>query len=168
MLKLHYRLSYVTDKKLPNFKNFAGKILLGIDFGTKISGLATFKVGSDPYPTPYKGVKYLNDNDLVLKIFQVIQDESIDVVVLGLPLFSDGSESEMTKKVKGFGKLLQNKISPLKVYFQDETLSTFEAKDRMRKSPQYNFTVDLSKIDALSASIILEDFMAQTRQLAST
>ena len=45
-------------------------------------------------------------------------------------------------------------------YFeQDETLTSQEAKDRMQNSPEYNFQIDVNRIDALSAQIILEDFL---------
>ena len=45
------------------------------------------------------------------------------------------------------------------LYFQDETLTTKEAEERMKKSPRFNFKVDPTQIDSLSASIILEDFL---------
>ena len=38
-------------------------------------------------------------------------------------------------------------------------MSSFEAENRMKNSPQYNFKIDLKHIDAVAASIILEDFM---------
>jgi putative Holliday junction resolvase len=51
----------------------------------------------------------------------------------------------------------------MEVYEQDETLSTQDAKNRMLNSPKYNFKIDLQKIDALSAAIILEDFMQNSK-----
>jgi putative Holliday junction resolvase len=46
---------------------------------------------------------------------------------------------------------------------QDETLSTFEAESRMKSSPQYNFQVNLTQIDALAACVILEDFIRRKK-----
>ena len=65
----------------------------------------------------------------------------------------------MTKKIRQFGEILTNHFHPLPIYFQDETLSTFEAQDRMKNSPRYNFKICLEEIDALAATIILEDFL---------
>ena len=45
------------------------------------------------------------------------------------------------------------------LFLQDETLSTFEAKERMKQLPQYNFKIDLKRVDELAASIILEAFL---------
>jgi putative Holliday junction resolvase len=51
------------------------------------------------------------------------------------------------------------KVCPLRIHEQDETLSTYEAEERMKRSPRYNFQVNLSEIDAVSATVILEDFL---------
>ena len=62
--------------------------------------------------------------------------------------------------IEAFGQLLTQALK-VPVYKQDETLSSFEAEERMRNSPRYNFKVDLSMIDSVAATIILEDFLAQ-------
>ncbi len=51
-------------------------------------------------------------------------------------------------------------MGSIPLFFQDESLSTFEAEERMRESPRYNFKVDKKQLDALAASIILEDFLS--------
>ena len=65
---------------------------------------------------------------------------------------------EATKNALNFISLLRSSLS-LSVFEQDETLSTFEAESRMKESPRYNFKIDPKQIDALAASIILEDFV---------
>ena len=132
--------------------------ILCIDYGTKVTGLASFYVGRDPYPLPYDKIIYESDEQIIEQIQQHIDNECYDTLVLGLPLFTDGTESEMTLKVKKFGQQLQKKTE-LPLYFQDETLTTYEAEQRMKNSPRYNFQVDYKQIDALAASIILEDFL---------
>ena len=64
----------------------------------------------------------------------------------------------MTKTIKQFAQKLESKVS-IPMFLQDETLSTMEAEDRMKNDPRYNFQVDYSKIDAVAATIILEDFL---------
>ena len=135
------------------------KTILAIDYGTKATGLALFTLGKDPFPMPYGKIKYIDDQQLCTEILKVIDDEVVDQLIIGLPLFTDGTESEMTKQVKKFAYQLHTMCS-IPIIFQDETLTTYEAEQRMMNSPRYNFKVDPKQIDALAASIILEDFLS--------
>lgn len=141
------------DKKLIDRKH-----LLAIDYGRKFTGVATHRVSIDPIIIPYGRIQYQNDQQLVREIQHIIEEEFIEAVVLGVPHFTDGTESTMTKTVKEFGKVLEASLS-IPLYLQDETLSTKEAEDRMSRDPRYNFQVDYSKIDAVAATVILEDFL---------
>ena len=138
------------------------KITLAIDYGTSVTGLALFHPNQDPWPLPYGRIIYRSDHQLIQDIEQKIEEESVEIIVLGLPLCKDGGKSPMTKKVEAFGKALQQKLSQgVALYYQNEHLTTFEAEDRMKSSPRYNFTVDSKQIDALSACIILEEFLME-------
>jgi putative transcription antitermination factor YqgF len=95
----------------------------------------------------------------IIALKKIIADEDINCLVLGVPYFLDGRESSLTKKIKIFGQKLQGHFPEIPVELQDETLSTFEAQSRMKTSIRYNFKVDMKQIDALAASIILEDYM---------
>lgn len=134
------------------------KHVLAIDYGRKFTGIATHRVSIDPIIIPYGRIAYKDDASLIGSIKEIIDEEFVEIVVLGIPHFTDGTESTMTKTVKEFGKLLEQSLE-LPLYYQDETLSTKEAEDRMSKDPRYNFQVDYSKIDAVAATIILEDFL---------
>ncbi len=134
------------------------KHILAIDYGKRVTGLATYKTNNDPYPLPYGRIIYESDQQLVQEILTIIDNEVIDIIVIGLPLYTDGNESEMTQVVYTFKALLSQNCS-LPIFLQDETLTTFEAQERMKNSPRYNFKIDPKQIDALAASIILEDFL---------
>jgi putative Holliday junction resolvase len=126
-------------------------------------GLATYFRGTDPYPTPFGKIIYLNDNQVIEELSSIISDEFIDTLVLGVPYYLDGNSSKMTETIKMFGTQLEKTFPKLKVIYQDETLSSFEAQDRMKRDPRYNFKVDPKEIDALAASIILEDFLRENK-----
>jgi RNase H-fold protein (predicted Holliday junction resolvase) len=64
----------------------------------------------------------------------------------------------MTKTIKAFSEKLKSSIE-IAVIEQDETLSTFEAQERMKSDPRFNFQVDYSKIDSMSALITLEEYL---------
>ena len=134
------------------------KHILAIDYGQKFTGIATHRVNIDPIIIPYGRIAYKDDISLIDSIQEIIDEEFIELVVLGVPHFTDGTESTMTKTVKSFAQKLEAALS-IPLFLQDETLSTKEAEDRMSRDPRYNFQVDYSKIDAVAATIILEDFL---------
>ncbi|MDD0854050.1 Holliday junction resolvase RuvX [Halobacteriovorax sp. GB3] len=142
-----------------NYERFLGKTILAIDYGTKVTGLGIYTPGRDPYPLPFNRIVYKSDQQILEDLKEFIDDECVEVLVLGIPLHLDGNRSEMTEKVEAFGEQLKKSYSNLEVYYQDETLTTYEAQERMKNSPRYNFKVDVKKIDELAASIILEDFI---------
>ena len=143
-----------------NLEKLKNKKILAIDFGTKITGLAMFLEGRDMSPYPYGSLKYVNDDKLISGILNIVKESSTAVAVLGVPKLLDGKETSMSKKIRDFGKKLGDKLGSIPLFFQDESLSTFEAEERMRESPRYNFKVDKKQLDALAASIILEDFLS--------
>ena len=145
-------------KTYPKFTEFLLKPILAVDYGQKFTGLATFIPGRDPFPLLHGRLAYKDDQGLVNDLRKIIDEESIEIVVVGIPTFLDGKESTMTKTVRNFIEVLQKQI-PQKIFEQDETLSTVEAEERMKNSPRFNFKVNYQEIDAMSASIILEDFI---------
>lgn len=146
-----------------NTYDLSGKRILAIDYGRKFTGLAIFSVGSDPYPIPFGRIAYQDDIQLIDEIKGLIDEEFIDILVVGIPYFTDGTESTMTKNVKAFISNLKNSSS-IPIETEDETLTTFEAEERMKQDPRYNFKVDLKKIDELCATIILEQFCNRSQK----
>ena len=138
------------------------KTILAMDFGQKFIGVATYCVNRDPYPTPYGRIAN-NGNEMVLKeLRSILDNECVELVVIGLPYLTDGKRTASTERAQAFVDMIREQISQ-PVEDQDETLSTFEAESRMKNSPQYNFQVDLSQIDAVSACVILEDFIRRKK-----
>ena len=141
-------------------KDFKGKHLLAIDYGRKFTGLASYKWGNDPYPIGYGRIRYESDTNLLEKLNVIIEDEFIDVLIIRIPYYTDGKESEMTKIVLDFATELEKKFPQLEIYQQDEALTTYAAEERMKSSPQFEFRVDLKRIDEVAALIMLEEFVS--------
>ncbi len=138
------------------------KTILAMDFGEKFIGIATYCVNRDPFPVPFGRIQNLGMPHVLKELNKLISDESIDLVVIGVPRLTDGKSTNMTTKAVAFVTDIRNQIT-LPVEEQDETLSTYEAESRMKNSARYNFTVDLKQIDAVAASVILEDFIRRKR-----
>lgn len=143
----------------PRFQAMLGKKILAIDFGSKVIGTAMFCPGRDPFPYAAEKIIYKSHDESLKTLTRIVRDEDIEVVVLGIPYFVDGKESSNTLKMKAFGELITKAIPGITFFEQDETLTTKTAEERMKNSPEYNFKVDPTKIDCLSATIILEDFI---------
>lgn len=138
------------------------KNLLAIDFGEKVIGLASYCVNRDPYPIPYGRIINKGLDVVKKELSRILDDECIDIIIVGLPRLTDGKETQSTDRARQFLNWVREQFN-LEVHEQDETLSTYEATERMKNSPRYNFTVDLTQIDAVSASIILEDFIRRNK-----
>lgn len=134
------------------------KRFLAIDWGEKFIGLASHHVGFDPMVLTVGRIKGGPFEQVWSELKKILDDESIDVLVVGVPYFTDGKAGSTTHKIRDFLTQLLA-VCTIPVFEQDETLSTFSAEERMKNSPRYNFKVNLSEIDTVSASIILEDFL---------
>ncbi len=145
-------------ERAPTKEEIDRKHILAIDYGRKFTGFSNYKVNIDPMILLFGRVKYESDEQLLSEIQTIIDDEFLDIIVLGVPRFTDGKDSTMTKTILAFGQLMKSKLD-IPIFYIDETLTTFEAKERMMNDPRFNFEVDMLKIDAMSASIILEQFV---------
>ena len=151
-----------TDPKEP--AQSIGQKILSVDYGTKAVGLAMFSPAQDPYPLPYARLNYKSDTVLLQDLLRMVREESVSAVVLGVPRLLDGKETTMTRRILDFGEKLAAAVKPVPLYRQDESLSSFEAEERMKSSARYNFKVDPRQMDALAAAIILEDYIKQQKQ----
>ena len=154
-------MSPLEDK---NHDRFFGKNLLAIDLGVKNTGMAIYCAGDDLFPNPQKTLAVKDRHRLMEEIIQIIKRENIHTLIVGVPYTLDGRETVMATKHKKFGKTLKSKLPGLVVCYQDEALSSWEAQERMKKSPLYNFKIDKTKLHALAACIILEDFLISSRR----
>ena len=130
--------------------------ILGIDYGLKSAGFAVGEQITNSCST-YFSKKFKNRKELVEKIKNLITEWDINIIVIGLPLNMDNSESEMSLEIRNFSKKLEKDIN-IKINFVDEKLTTYEAKQIMKdlnKNKQY-----IEKNNhGLAAKLILDSFM---------
>ena len=127
--------------------------ILGLDVGEKRIGVARVDTGTKiAVPIGFidvNGTEYQ-------EIARLMRLNSTNFVVLGLPRSNEGNETAQSAYVRNFAKILVEKIPEAKVRFQDESLTSVIAEDRLksRKKPYVK-----GDIDAEAASIILQDFI---------
>jgi putative Holliday junction resolvase len=156
----------MSEFSLPTDHPLHLKNILAMDFGERFIGVATFCINRDPFPTPYGRIANTGPEAVIKALKKMIDDECIDLIVIGLPHLTDGKKTSTTQKAQTFVTFIKEHFT-LPIEEQDETLSTFEAESRMKNSPRYNFQVDLKQIDAVAASVILEDFIRRTKHRPS-
>ena len=97
---------------------------LCLDFGLKNLGLA---IAETPLAEPLGQFHYQSEIKAVEFVLRQVNKHQIATIIIGLP------EGQLMEKTKAFGKKLQN-LTQLPVFYQDETLSTKEAQQKMLAS----------------------------------
>lgn len=134
--------------------------LLGIDYGTVRVGLATCDP-SQRWVTPLDTYNRRN-LELDAKFFtQLCERESIVGIVIGLPIHSDGAESQKSREVRDF-QLWLARCTEAPSVFQDERFTTAEAK-RLLADSGLTFAQRKKRVDRLAAHLILEHFLESRR-----
>jgi len=129
---------------------------LAIDYGAKRTGLAI----CDPAETVASPLTVIEgQKDLLKKIVDVVKQENVEAIVLGLPLNMDNSVGPQAKLVFKFGRQLEKAVN-IAVYFQDERLSSFGAGEKLAPA-DFSRKKKKKRLDAIAAAEILEAFLEQ-------
>lgn len=131
------------------------KTVLAFDFGTKSIGVAVGQTITQT-ATPLAALK-ANDGIPNWQTVQTLFDEwQPQAVVVGLPLNMDGSEQEITNRVRKFANRLHGRFKA-QVELYDERLSTVDAKATLFELGGYK-KLTKGKIDSVSACVIFQSW----------
>lgn len=137
--------------------------LLGFDFGTCNIGVAVGQCITCSV-SPLSTLKAKNGIPNWHQIAVLIEEWRPDAIVVGIPFNMDGSESDMSRRARKFGKRLHGRFN-LPFYEADERLSSFEAKDRASKLGHHGHYKS-RPIDGLAAQVILESWLNNEKSKA--
>ena len=127
---------------------------LAIDHGDKHVGLAI----CDAAETIASPLTVLHaPADPLERIEEIVKTESVEAIVVGLPLNMDDTEGPQARLVQKFAERLQEHLD-IPVHFQDERLSSFSAEEKLAPA---ELTKDKKRkrLDAIAAAAILEAFL---------
>ena len=130
--------------------------IIALDLGMKRVGVAA----SDELQMIARGVKTIERKSwkkFLKQIIELIADFDAVALVLGLPLETGGEESEMSHEARRLARNFSLSLD-IPVFFQDERLSSFEAKGRLWEMGFDNKKV-YELVDSEAAAIILTDFL---------
>jgi putative Holliday junction resolvase len=130
---------------------------LGFDFGMKKIGIA---VGQTTTATasPLQTIRSIQLNPDWEKISQLIREWQPVGLVVGISRQQDGTDNPVTPRMLKFCRQLEGRFQ-LPVYQQDETLSTFEAKQLLFDEVNVGATKLWAVQDQLAAQLILQTWL---------
>lgn len=132
---------------------------LGFDFGTKKIGVAIGQVTTKT-ANSLQTLRSPNQTPNWQAIEKLVQEWQPAGFVVGISRQLDGTDNPVTSKMLKFCRQLSGRFN-LPVHQQDETLSTFEAKQMLFDDIQVNATKLWAVQDELAAQLILQSWLNQ-------
>ena len=131
--------------------------IMGVDYGDARTGIAISDllcsiVGST------RVVHSRNQDKTLNEIVQIIKENEIGEIVVGLPKNMDGTEGTRAELCREFADKLQT-LSGVKVTLWDERRTTVEAHNILSMH-NYHGQKRKNTVDAVAASLILEGYLA--------
>lgn len=129
---------------------------MGLDYGKARIGVAFSDLSCTIASADHIYKTQTEEKDL-LYFSNLIKDKSVDMVVFGLPLNADGTESEMSNIVREFAQKL-GKVTNVQIAFQDERYTSFEAEEYLKEAG-IKWEKRKELLDKVSAQIILQNYL---------
>ena len=129
--------------------------ILGIDYGEKRIGISISMLNKK-IAVPHSIIEYLNKEDAIDEINEIVAKNKIKLVVLGIPKTLKNEIGFKANEVLLFRDSLQKKIN-IDIELEDERLSTVQALKSINKNSKNKY------VDDSSAAIILNNYLEKLR-----
>jgi putative Holliday junction resolvase len=129
--------------------------VLAFDFGTKRIGVAVgeFLIG---LAHPLAEIAGEESEPRFAAIARVIEEWKPRHLVVGLPLSTDGTPHELTRRAQRFARQLEGRFA-LPVSFVDERYTSVDAEARLRDAGAHK-AIREKRIDSAAAQLILQQY----------
>lgn len=138
-------------------------VILSVDYGDKRTGIAVCDK-NEILASPVGVITEWNKEALAEKIIALAVEKRAEEIVIGLPKNMDGSEGFRADACKELGDILKCSAN-IPVSFWDERLTTVSAH-RFLSDNNVRGKKRKSVVDAVSADIILQDYIDNRRNKA--
>ena len=132
------------------------KRILGIDYGEVRVGLSLSDL-TQTIANPFKTIIYKSADNLLDQLKEIIAENEVEKLVVGVPYNMKGEDTKQTLKVKEFISFLESNLS-YDIELIDERLSSIEAEKTMHKM-NIKTGHNKSDIDKIAASVILQEYL---------
>lgn len=134
--------------------------ILAIDYGTRRTGIAV----SDPLQIIASALETVDTRSLERFLADYFSREEVDTIVVGYPRQMDGSPSDTMRYVEPLIGRLRHAYPDKRVVGYDERFTSVLAQRVIRQSGIGKMARrDKALVDKVSATIILQDYMASGR-----
>lgn len=151
------------DRKDPLQTQSTDDTYLGFDFGNKKIGVAVGQTTTGT-ASPLRTLRAVNQQPDWQGIAELIREWRPRGLVVGISRQADGTDNPVTPRMLKFCRQLEGRFG-LPVFRQDETLSTFEAKQLLFDEVQVNATKLWEVQDQLAAQLILQTWLSDRNTL---
>ena len=124
--------------------------ILGIDYGDKNIGLSLAEDNS--IAVPYKILDNYNKEEVLEKLKDLILEENIKLIVVGMPYSLDGTENNRTKITRDFISFLEDSLNMEVKIINEQFTSKLYEKIGIKKD-----------IDKYSATAILDTYLEKNK-----
>ena len=132
------------------------KRIIGIDYGEVRVGISLSDL-TQTIAKQFRTISYKNLDDLLTQLKEIIIENEVDKLVVGVPYNMKGEDTKQTLKVKEFISFLESHLS-YDIALIDERLSSIEAEKTMHKM-NIKTGHNKSDIDKIAASVILQEYL---------
>jgi len=133
------------------------KHVMALDVGERRIGVALASLDAQ-LPSPHGVIDPL---EVPAAVVRLIDTYNVTALIIGLPRGLEGQETAQTKAVRQFKDKLTETID-IPCYFQDEALTSIEAKTELEER-KARYTKEA--VDALAATFILRDWLSEQRKV---
>lgn len=134
------------------------KRIISLDIGTKRIGVATCDALWISV-SPLKTINRKNDKNALEEIEKICKEYQTDTILIGIPYNMDGTLGFQAKNCLKFIEPLRNSYVILE---QDERLSSSTAEEILKNQGK-KYTKNKALVDAMAATVILSEYIANNR-----
>ncbi len=159
---------------MPLHKETKRGAILAVDYGRVRIGLATADA-SMGLARPLGTLDRVNRNEDMRRLREIVREQGVKQIVVGLPLRLDGTRGEMAEEAERFAQRVRKQIG-VPVEMVDERLTSWEA-ERLREEIQGRTVRDGTEttkrpkkkeeskmsLDAVAAAVILKEYLERRR-----
>ena len=130
--------------------------ILAIDYGGKRTGLAV----TDPLQIIATGLTTIDSKELIPFLKKYFADETVELIIIGLPKNWDESDTHGTPLVEAAIKRLQKVFPAIPLKTVDERYTSKMAKDAMLEmGMKKKNRRDKKNVDLIAATIMLQEYL---------
>jgi putative Holliday junction resolvase len=132
--------------------------ILAIDYGGKRTGIAV----TDPMQIIATGLTTIPSQELITFLKKYFLQESVELIIIGLPVNWDESDTHGTAPARAAIKRLEKEFPQMPIKTVDDRYTSKMAKDAMlQMGMKKKDRRDKKLVDEIAATIMLQEYMQQ-------